>query len=169
MTPEQQAAYWKAQSRKHEDRVKAMGDYDDLKAKAGQFDQLAAASRTEHEKAIDDAKTEAARAAEGRVRSEMAGEMVTAHIRATVAGRLPEDKLAAALTGLDASKFMTAEHKVDADKVTAWVTAIVPAAPAPTRPPDVGQGRRNGGTSATSGIETGRDLYRERHPKKTPA
>src|SRR5215218_296038 len=46
MTTEQQAAYWKHQSRKHEERARSREDYDDLKAKAAKLEKLERQSLT---------------------------------------------------------------------------------------------------------------------------
>ena len=53
MKPEHQAAYWKHQSRKHEDTAKARADYEAIKAER---DQLKASTQTDAEKAITDAR-----------------------------------------------------------------------------------------------------------------
>jgi len=52
MTAEQRAEYWRHKSQKHEKRANARSDYDDLKAKAAELDQLRADQQTEQEKAV---------------------------------------------------------------------------------------------------------------------
>lgn len=134
MTDKQQAAYWKHQSRKHENTVKTRADYDAVKAKAAQFDQLEAASRTEQEKAIV-----AAREAE-RVR--LAPGLVRAEFRAAAKGVLTDAQRDALLEDLDLTKYLTATGEVDEDKVAKKVTALAPAVGGTTRV-DLGQGHRD--------------------------
>lgn len=163
----EQASYWKWQARRHEARSQVPADYADLKAKADQFDVLAAASQTEQEKEIAAARAEGRAEGEATVRQSTGGQLVEAHIRAAIGTRMPEAQMAILLDGLDHTKFLTAEHAVDAAKVAAYVAGVAPAQQAPP-PRDMGQGRRQGGAPASPGVETGRDLYRDRH-KKQPA
>lgn len=58
MTPTEQLAYWKFQSRKHEQSAKGRADYDDLKAKAAELEALKAKTATDEEKARDEARRE---------------------------------------------------------------------------------------------------------------
>lgn len=172
MTAHQQAAYWKAQSRKHEGRAQRMADYPDLKKKAEEFDALTAASKTAHEKALEAAKAEGATEATAAVLQRVGGQLVEARIRTQVGARMTPEQLDLLLENLDKGKFLNAEHAVDADKVTAYVTGILPAQQGQQQQQqsrDLGQGRRQGGTGAATGTEAGRDLYRERHPRKTNA
>lgn len=165
MGPAEQASYWKWQARRHEARSQVPADYADLQAKAAQFDALDAASRTEHEKAVIAAKAEGAAAARAEVLQSMGGQLVEAHIRAAVAGRIPDPQLQVLIDNLDRTKFLTDQHAVDAAKVAAYVTGVVPSPQTPA-PRDMGQGRRLGGAGTASGVEAGRDLYLERHPQK---
>ncbi|WP_102508109.1 hypothetical protein [Sanguibacter massiliensis] len=160
MTEGQQAAYWKHQARKHEDRVKTMSDYETLKAER---DALKAKHLTDDEKALDAATTSAAEKARAEVRSEYAARLVTAEFRAANSGRIPADKLAAVLDGIEPTKFLTADGEVDTDKVQTFVDGIAPAKS--EKWPDMGQGRRSQGDSKS--VAAGRDLYSSRHAKKS--
>lgn len=58
MTAEQQAAYWKHQARKHEERARSRADYDDVKKKAAEYDKYVESQKTEAQR-LADAKTAA--------------------------------------------------------------------------------------------------------------
>jgi hypothetical protein len=165
MTTEQQLAYWRAHARKHEDRVKAQSDYDDLKAKAAQYDELARESMTEQEKAVEAARAEARAAAQ----TEFGGRLVDAQIIATSAGRLSQEQLQVLLDGLDRGRFLTDAGEVDTERVRTYVDGIAPAAapgaPAGPKWPDLGQGKRN--SSVKPSVQAGADRYREKHPTKS--
>lgn len=160
MTDKQAAEYWKHQARKHEGRVKSMGDYDTLKANSEQYAKLVEASKTEQEKAIDSAKAEARTA----TLREVGSRLVDAQITAVSAGRMSDGMRTALLDGLDRSRFLTADGDVDADKVKAFVDGIAPAGAGTTKPVDLGQGKRGG--NAAPSLADGSSLYAERHGKK---
>lgn len=161
MTTAQQAAYWKAQSRKHEDRAKARADYDDLKTKAAELDKLKQSQMSEQEKAVEAAKTDARKAA----LVEVGAKLVDAEIRAVSAGRLSDDQRTVLLDGLDRTRFLTAEGDVDTDKVKTFVDGIAPArGDGKGGFPDLGQGRRSGG-GKPSAKEAGVAEARRRYPK----
>lgn len=159
MTAEQQAAYWKAQARKHETRVKQMSDYDALKQTSEQYRTLVEASKTDQEKALDAAKAEAREAA----KVEFGTRLVDAQFKVAASGRLDEQQVTTLLDGLDRTRFMTDAGDVDAAKVKTYVDGIAPAQQGPGHV-DMGQGRRQGSTAPT--VETGAALYTERHPAK---
>jgi alanyl-tRNA synthetase len=148
MTTAQQVAYWKHYARKHEQTAKDRGDYDDLKSKADQFDQLQAESQTENEKKVTQAKIDG--------RNEMLAPLVNAEFRAAAAGRLEPDRLTAILEPLDMSKFLTSKGEVDQAKVKQFIDGVAPATGGGKGGgPDMGQGRQGGGTKLT-GAEAGR-------------
>lgn len=185
MTPEQQVAYWRHQSRRHEDRVRSMGDYDALKAKAAEHDALVEASKTEQERAVDEAR----RAGRAEAMAKVGDKLVEAALRSAALGRVPEAALETLLENLDRRRFMTGgdEPTVDTDKVRAYIDAVAPAAapagdppagapvpptnggqpangqqppPATRHAPDMGQGRRD--ATPPSGLEAGRAVARAR-------
>lgn len=139
MSPEQQAEYWRHKSRKHEDRVKGMGDYDQLKEQATQYQALVATTQSEHDKAV----AEARRQGQTEAMQQAGGQLVEQWVRAAVAGRLPRENEDALISGLDRNAFLTAKG-VDTDKVHAFVNSIipvqvVPAVPAAVTAPPGGQ------------------------------
>jgi hypothetical protein len=178
MTPPQQVAYWKYQSRRHEDRVKAMSDYDTLKADHAKYQDLVAASQTEHEKAV----TAALQQGRTEAIAETGDQLVEAYIRAVVGDRAAEDVVTTVIDGTNLSKFHSA-GKVDAAKVHAFVNTFAPAAPAappvtdpaapppapapapPRGPTDFGQGQPT--TAKPSGLDAGREIARQRFAKTT--
>lgn len=87
MTPEQQVAYWRTQARKHEDRVKERADYDDLKAKATELEELRAASMSEQEKALAEAVEKARAEGRSEASREVNQAAVTALMEAALTGR----------------------------------------------------------------------------------
>jgi hypothetical protein len=184
MTPDQQVAYWQHQARKHEDRVRTMGDYDQLKEKADSYERLVAASQSEHERAV----AEARRQARTEALTEAGSQLVEQWVRAAAVGRLTDESVNALLQGLDRTRFLNQTGGVDTDKVFTFVGSLAPApaapaapaagspgqppqpgqpapapAPAPIAPPrgtDFGQG--NPGTARPTGLEAGRLIARER-------
>lgn len=163
MTVEQQVAYWRHQSRKHEARARDRADYDDLKAKADQYDALAAASKTEHQLELEAAKEEAAKAARAEERARAAGRLVEAEMRAAAAGRLTAEQLTAVIEPLDRSKFLDGDGEVDAEKVATFIASIAPAAAdggqQGGRFPDFGQGRRQTADTKPS-VASGAERYK---------
>ena len=159
MTDGQQAAYWRHQARKHEDRVKSMADYDALKAER---DTLKSKTQTADEKALEAAKKEAGEAAAAAERAKLAPRLVSAEFKAANAGRIPAEQLKLVLDGLDPSKFLTAEGEVDADKVKQYVDGLAPADG--KKWPGTGQGKRD--QQKTTGVSAGRALFDSRQPTK---
>lgn len=172
MTVEQQAAYWKHQSRRHEDRVKAYGGLTpeqlaELRTKAERADALDFELMSDKDKAVSEAAQNARWAAE----AEIMPRLVDAEFRAAAAGRIEPDKLATILEPLDKSRFLTDNGDVDTDKVNAFVDGIAPdrgTEPPPRRGPSpAGHGRRDSSATPGQSVASGRELYRSRHPQKT--
>lgn len=160
MSVEQQAAYWKFQSRRHEDRVKAYGDISPEKARESLSlaEQLRQAALSDQERAVEEAKAEARAAAI----AENAPRLVAAEFRAAAAGKLTDAQTQALVEDLDLTKYLTDKGEVDIEKVTKKVDAFAPAAP---KTPPLGQGHRSG--TPGSGVSTGADLYASRHGNRT--
>lgn len=109
--------------------------HDDYKAKAEQYDSLAAASQTDQERAVADAERAATLKAVPRiVRAEFKAE-------ARAAG-LGTEQLNALLEDLDLTKYATDDGEADEDKIARKVKALAPVQNDP--PPDFGQGKRGG-------------------------
>lgn len=141
MTAEQQASYWKHQARKHETAVKARSDYDELKSQASQYQALLRTTQTDQERAVADARTQAAQEATAAARSKYGAMAVDAQITFATAGRLSDDQRSALLEGLDRSRFLTDNGDVNTEAIGKFVDRMAPA-----KPVDMGQGRR-GATS----------------------
>jgi hypothetical protein len=181
MTPPELAEYWRHKARKHEDRVKAQGDYDQLKTQAAEYQKLVEAQQTEHQRAV----AEARRQGHASALAEAGGQLVEQWVRAAAAGRLPDESVNALVSGLDRSRFLTTAGGVDTDKVYALVNSIAPAAapaapegvtgqppqpghpaPAPAplvspaRAPDFGQGQPS--TPKRNGLAAGQEIARQR-------
>lgn len=196
MKPDEQVAYWQFQSRKHEQRVQQMGDYEQLRAQAAEYQQHLAANQTEHQRAIADAHRQGATEALAQANSQLVDQWV----RAAAAGRLHQESVDALLAGLNRAAFVT-NGAVDTDRVWSFVSSLTgapgqsvpqPPAPAsaqpqqqqqpvvqqqplfqpiaapagPTGAPDFGQGQPP--APRPSGLEAGRLLARERFAKSTP-
>lgn len=179
MTPRQQASYWRAAARKHEDRVKSMSDYEQLKADQQKYQELVTASQTDHERAI----AEAVRQGRTEALAEAGDRLAEAYVRVAASGRVGEDVVNTLLDNLNLSKLHSA-GQVDAAKVNALIASIAPAAapaqapvadpatpgqpaapavpaPAPPRGPgDFGQGQPS--QSPPSGLAAGREIARQR-------
>jgi hypothetical protein len=169
MTAEQQAAYWKDKARKHETRVKSLGNLsaDELAAlreKANRHDALEFELMSDKDKAVAEAKESASTEA----RSTWLPRVVAAEFKAAAAGRIESDRLAAILEPLDLSKFIDGDD-VDAEKVAAFVDDIAPKQdqqPAPRRGPSASTAGQRTSTTAPS-IDNGRSEYQRRHGRKS--
>lgn len=144
MTIEQQAAYWKRQSRKHE------------------------AAKKDLEGQLNDPKNQISREdLEKEIRADIAKENLPAEVRAkfksVIADRLSDEDFDEVLDGIDHTKFLTADGTVDADKVEKRANLIAP--------PSVKRvTRRNTSTqshqgprerSSSSTVAAGRELFDE--------
>lgn len=150
LPPEQQVAYWMHRSRKHEDRVNTMRDYEELRGIRDQYNQLLSQSQTEHERAVAEARRQGETVAMARANTML----VEAYVRSAAAARgVDEDSVSDLLETLDLSKFVNAATgQVDTAKVYRQVNRMagapapagqvagVPAAPAAPVPPTLPQG-----------------------------
>jgi hypothetical protein len=167
MTVDQQAAYWKHQSRKHEERARSREDYDAVKAKAAELDKLREQQMTEQEKAA--AKAHEAGLAEGHQRA--LTELSTKYTRAmletalTTRGRTPE-QVDTLLRHVNFESYV-ANGEPDTDAIAAYADSIAgPVTGGGTgRGPDHGQGAR-GQQGKVTGLDAGAAMYRERHGAK---
>lgn len=154
MTIEQRAAYHAYHSRKHENRVKAFGDWtpEKIAQVEAENQRLRSASQTDSEKAIEQAREE------GRteVRADFNRYLATHALEKALQGRIPD---ASALLGLDVTKFVV-NGSVDQTAITAWVEDHSSLT---VKKVDVGGGRRgSGGDEQTKSVAAGRDVYQER-------
>jgi hypothetical protein len=150
MTQEQQLAYWQHQSRKHERRASSRADYDDLKAKAAELEQLKAANQTEAEKALAEAREEARR--EGEVLG--AGRYLTDAVKAKfqhLTG-MDDDETTEAFgdLGIDPAQFVKDDGDIDVDRITKLAARVAPA---------------TGGTTQTSSSDPIREAMERQQQK----
>ena len=129
---------WKQQARKHEERAKANAQ------KAKDYDELAAKSMTDQEKAVKAAGDEARK----QTLLEVGGKLTLAAIKAAASGRVADGD--ALIEGVDASKFTGDDGEPDEKAITGWLDRVAPVTEQKSRPRDLGQGVRNGGQSTTA-------------------
>lgn len=116
-------------------------DYNDLKARADEADKLRKEQETASEKAVREAREQAA--AEERAKN--APRLVSAEFRAAAKGVLDADTVAGLLEDLDLTKYLTDKGEVDVEKVEKRVNSLAPKShdtKGSGRFPDLGQGRR---------------------------
>lgn len=162
MTTPQQAAYWKAMSRKHEDRSKSFGNLttDDLaalKERAARADALDHELSSESDKAVKAARDEEAAKAVPRV--------VRAEFKAAAKGVLSAEQLTALLEDRDLSKYADAHGEPDEEKIGNLVKAFAPAASARRGPSPTGLG--NQPPTARNPGDQGRAMAAKRFGPKT--
>lgn len=163
MAPEQQVAYWQHQARKHESTAKSRADYDALRQKAEQFDQIQREQMTPSERALEDARREARESA----LREAATTTVAAYFAAEAAGRSVNGQpldVDGFLEDVDLSKYLTDDGKPDRDRIKQRLDRFAPAGtPATGRWPDMGQGRREAppARKADAGIAEAQRRYKK--------
>lgn len=132
---------WKAQARRNEERAKANANA------AKELEALKASTMSETEKAIAEAETRGRSLAI----AEMSVELVDAALKVAAGTRLAAEQLEVLTSGLDRSKFLGDDGKVDPASVATFIDGIAPAQnteQAPATPPgfppvpDLGQGAR---------------------------
>ena len=151
MKPEEQAAYHRFQSRKHEDRAKGWADAFPGKTAAeikAIVDAAEAARRntlTLDEKTLEDERA--------KVRKETLAELgpkaVASAFNLLLPSDMPDKEKAEILEDLNLSKFLNDDNEVNTAKVKAHVDRIAGPAKGPGSARDFGQGRR--GNSAPAG------------------
>lgn len=147
MTPEEQAAYWKSHSRKHENRLKAMGDYEELKSKAAALDELEDSLKTQHELDVEKAHAAGRQSALRDANEGAARAIFEASLRAR---EVPDEKLATHLRHFSPATFLT-DDGVDAEELVTYVNSI--AGTVASDQLDMGQGNRGKGNTIRSGEE----------------
>jgi len=128
MKPEQREAYWKDKARKHEDRVKSLGNLTpeklaELQEKAKRQDELELELGTTAEKAAAKARQEA----EAEARATLQPQIIQGKLEAAAArAGVSDEDLAKAIEFVDTTKFLASDGSVDTDKVKAFVSTITP-------------------------------------------
>lgn len=113
--------------------------FDDIKAKADQYDTLVAATQTDQERAV----AEAEEAAWNAAMSKAVPRVVKAEFKAqaTAAG-LSRDQLDALLEDLDLTRYADDDGDPDEKKIARKLAALTPSGKGGGGTPDFGQGRR---------------------------
>jgi len=164
MTWEQQAAYHRYHSRKHEQRSKdlrgVIGDKspDELKSDMDELEELRKTKRTDAENAVEDAKRIA--------RAEADAEWSTKLVRTALEGRLAhlqDEERDDLIDTVDLSKFLD-NGDLDTEKVDRFVKRHTQPGTGTTRRwPDTGQGNRH--SSKPSGVAAGQEMFVEGRKK----
>lgn len=145
-------------------------DYDDLKERAEKYDGLAAASRTDQERAVAEART----AAQQEAAKTWGGRLVEAELRGRLAGRLDDPaRVQALVEGANTSRYLTDKGDVDTEALQKWVDTIAGPAKAgeqqprtPPGPPAHGSGDRGKALGGTDPWQAGRDIAAKRFDLK---
>jgi hypothetical protein len=170
MTEAQQIAYWKHQSRKHEQTAKSRADYDDLKSKADELAQLKAANQTEQEKALNEARDEARRQGENIGAERYLKDAVMGRFQA-LTGKSDED-VAKAFAHVDAHSFVNDKGDLDVDALKEFAGTFGPADgnDTPADPvKDALARQRTGAAAGGSGSGSINEMRKARLEKLQPA
>lgn len=119
MTDPQKVEFWKWHARQHENRLRSMGDYDQLRA---QLTQLQAMTQTEWSRAVAEAEQRGRAAA----MDQAASQMVAVAFQGAASSRMSPDQITAQLNVLDPKRFVHGGN-VDVAAIQAYVDMIAPA------------------------------------------
>lgn len=101
-----------------------VGDYDDLKKRAEAYDRLEEEQKSELQKAVDKAKTEATNTAKAETNAVWQDRLVRSEVKVAAAGKLADPNDAVNL--IDLSEFkLDAEGNVDEKKIAAAIDKLV--------------------------------------------
>ena len=164
MTAEQQAAYWKFHSRKHETLAKSREDYDALKAAADKWTAHEKASKPADQVKAEEEAESIRQEAEKALKAKYATKLVTAEFKAAVAGRMKPEDLTDLLEDMDLTKYLTDDGDVDTDRVTKKAAIIAPETRSTGGTRRGHQSRRT--NDKESSVSSGRELYKEMNGKK---
>lgn len=162
MEPGEQAAYWKHQSRKNEDRWKAYGDI--TPEQVTKLKQDTDAARTQSLSEQDRAVEEAKEAGRAEIRSQLGAERVRNALVKSLEGRMPDP---GAMLGLDLSEFVDGD-KAKTDEIKKWVDENSTAdsdQQKQNRFPGLGQGNRE--QSKVTDRDAGQSEAERRFGKKS--
>lgn len=147
MKPEEQTAYWKHNSRKHENASKAK-------------DVEISALKAEKPEAVDvDALTAEIRK---NLRAEDAPGLVRSQFKSAVAGRLSDEALEALVEDLDHTKYLKDDGTIDTARIATKAALIAPVDTRRSVRTHQGQRKVDGSTS----VSKGKTLYEETHGSK---
>lgn len=163
MTIVEQAAYWKAKARQHENRAKGKNSgglsAEEAQALRDEIDQLRTAAMSDTERAQTEAITTAAEQARIEARNELLPMLREAQVRGYASTVLAGERLDGWVESVAVEKFLDADGDVDGAKVVAHLTSLFGTeektpAPAPTYP-NVGQASQGAGFSKTPAFQAG--------------
>jgi hypothetical protein len=128
MTAEQQAAYWKRYARTHESAVKAFKGMtpEQVSEMQSRLEAMEAEKLTADEKALKQARKEAADQAAAAAKAELTPQLQALKVE-SIAGRILQDeaKLQAFMEVVDPAKFVdAATGDIDKERVTTTLTAM---------------------------------------------
>lgn len=171
MTTEQQLAYWKHQSRKHESNYKNLGNVDELKTKAQKWDEAnppKPAANEQDDKSGQPLDVDALRKQIAlEIKMEAAPELVRTQFSTLIGDRVPADRLNGILEDLDTTKYVKQDGSLDVDRIKSKAELLAPAESSSsqrrttTRTHQGNRERQNG-----SSVQAGKDLFAEFAKKK---
>lgn len=134
MTPEQKAEYWRHEAKKKQSLLKPwerLGSIDDVNAKLTAADAAAAASLTDQEKAVNEARTAGESAGFEKARDSFAKPAVQAILvaRTQRADETPEDaqaRVKSVVDALNVAAFVNENGELDAAKVESFAQSLAP-------------------------------------------
>lgn len=153
MTPEQQAAYWKFQSRKHE------GNVTNLRS---ELDKRPAAPKPESKPAEN---TDPLDPAEMRkqimleLKKEQAPELVRSQFEALIGDRLPEETRDAILEDLNLARFVKEDGSLDKDRIKAKAELLAPVTDVSNVRNKVRTHQGNRKQERTATVSAGKELF----------
>ncbi len=166
MKTEEQAAYHRAQSRKHEQRAsgwkQVAGDRtpEQVKADLEELETLRREKMTDQEKREADAEKRGEQKVTSTVSTTFAAQLLGVAL-----AHIDEDRRKVLVEGANLSSFVNSDGTVDADKVTTYAETLAPKSDKDNqRGPDYGAGRR--GSPSSSGVAAGRTAFQERQAAK---
>lgn len=166
MTDQEQAAYWKFHAQKWEGFARDRKDYAKVKR---ELDEIKRSQMTDHDRALEDARAEA----RTQALQESGTRLVEARLTGLLEGRgMDENEVKDRLQFVDKSKFLTGDGEVDTELVSNFLDGVAPTQEQQRQVwPDMGQGRRGNPAGQTAGgsVQSGRDLYANRHKTQQPA
>ena len=164
MTDAQQAAYWKHQSRKHEQSAKDRSDYDAMKAKAAEYDKYVESQKTEQERAVEAARAEGAATARAQANTDMAAAMFRLALTPRLSPQDNKEKFDLAVRGFNPAGFIGEDGAIDTDAIGQYAQSF--GAPE-VRRGDVGQGNRGAGNPSgkPTSVAEAREQYRAQNTK----
>lgn len=134
MTQEQQVAYWKHQSRKHERRAGERSDYDQLKADSEELARLRAANQTDAERALEEAREEARREGENLGAQRYLRDAVIGRFQRLTGMDDAETTEAFGDLGIDPAQFVKDDGEIDVDRIGKLAARVTPGGATKTTP-----------------------------------